>query len=164
MAKKNKIYRTAYIGVMGALAAVISMINIPTPVGIPLTFQVFAVALCGFALGSGAGAAAAGVYLALGCLGLPVFSGGGAGIGQLLLPTGGFLWSFSVLAFLCGKGKFSLAIAGLALNYMIGAVQFAAVSGGVSALWWLLPLAAKDLILVLLARYIGGRVSAAVIY
>ncbi len=45
-------------------------------------------------LGGKWGSVCATVYLLLGAAGLPVFSGFQGGIGTLLGPTGGFLWSF----------------------------------------------------------------------
>jgi biotin transporter BioY len=41
-------------------------------------------------------------YLALGCLGLPVFAGGTFGVARLVGPTAGYLMGFVVAAFVVG--------------------------------------------------------------
>ena len=71
-----------------------------TPV--PLTGQPFAVLLVGALLGARRGALAMLTYLAEGASGLPVFSGGAAGMAKLLGPTGGYLLGFVPAAFVTG--------------------------------------------------------------
>lgn len=70
-----------------------------TPV--PVTMQVFAVLLSGLLLGGRWGAVAQAQYLALGMLGAPVFALGHSAP-ALFGPTGGYLWSYPVAAFLVG--------------------------------------------------------------
>jgi biotin transport system substrate-specific component len=43
-----------------------------------------------------------GIYLTLGAIGLPVFSGGAFGLTKILGPTGGYLLSFPIAAFVVG--------------------------------------------------------------
>lgn len=71
-----------------------------TPV--PMTGQPFAVLLVGALLGARRGALAMLAYLGEGALGLPVFSGGAAGVAKLLGPTGGYLLGFVPAAFVTG--------------------------------------------------------------
>ena len=81
-----------------ALAAQIAI-----PIGpVPITMQTFAVTLTGALLGSRLGAAALIAYLIEGAAGLPFFAGGGAGLGVLLGPTGGYLVSFPAAAYITG--------------------------------------------------------------
>jgi|SRR5437762_5961805 len=83
--------------------AICAHIAIPlwfTPV--PLTLQPFAVLLIGLTLGSRRGFAALALYLAEGATGLPVFAPGPGGIAQLLGPTGGYLMSYPLAAFVAG--------------------------------------------------------------
>ena len=134
---KSKIYKLVMTGVFAALLAVFSQISIPMPTGVPVTLQTFAVALCAYVLGWKLGVLAVTVYLALGAVGLPVFSGFGAGVGTFLNVTGGFLWGFLLMALLCGLGtqteKPVLAIPsgilGLLLCHVCGVLQFAVLSG-----------------------------------
>ena len=69
---KNTIRRVVMTGMMAALLAVMSQMQIPLPTGVPVTLQTFAVALCGYLLGPAMGTLAVGVYLALGAVGVPV--------------------------------------------------------------------------------------------
>lgn len=63
------------IALFAAITAVLSQIAIPMPTNVPVTLQTFAVALCGFCLGSKKGTAAILVYILLGAVGIPVFTG-----------------------------------------------------------------------------------------
>lgn len=133
---KSRLHRMVVAGVFAALLAVLSQISIPLPTGIPVTLQTFAVALCGFALGPGLGAAAVGVYLALGAVGVPVFAGFSGGIGSFVGMTGGYLWAFLPMAFLCGLGArqknralaLTVGFLGLVICHLCGSFQFALVS------------------------------------
>lgn len=73
-----------------------------TPV--PFTLQPLAVLLVGLALGPIDGFLVMLAYLAEGACGLPVFAPSvlGGGVPQLLGPTGGFLMSYPIVAFLAG--------------------------------------------------------------
>ena len=80
-----------------------AQVRIPLPfTPVPLTGQTFAVLLVGAALGARRGAASLLLYLLQGLLGLPVFSGGTAGLAVLLGPTGGYLVGFVAAAWLVG--------------------------------------------------------------
>jgi biotin transport system substrate-specific component len=70
---------------------------------VPYTFQTLAVILAGGLLGSRNGFLSMMLYLALGLVGMPVFAGGGFGLAKLIGPTGGYLLSFPVAAFLVGS-------------------------------------------------------------
>lgn len=86
--------------VVTALAAQIAVPLPWTPV--PITGQTFAVVLSGAVLGARRAALAQILYLAEGALGLPVFAAGGAGIANLLGPTGGYLVAFPIAAAITG--------------------------------------------------------------
>ena len=71
-----------------------------TPV--PVTLQTFVVLLSGAFIGWKKGAISQLMYLAYGCAGLPVFSGGALGVAYLFGPTGGYLLAFPVAALISG--------------------------------------------------------------
>jgi biotin transport system substrate-specific component len=83
-----------------ALVAVCAHVAIPlwfTPV--PVTLQPFAVLLLGLLLRPGLAACTMLAYLVEGAAGLPVFTPHGlGGIAQLLGPTGGYLFSYPIVA------------------------------------------------------------------
>ena len=58
------------VGMFAAVLAVISPISLPMPTGVPITIQVFGVALVGAVLGSRLGTTATLVYVLLGSIGL----------------------------------------------------------------------------------------------
>ncbi len=86
------------------VVAICAHISIPLPfTPVPLTVQNFGVLLVGLMLGSRRGFAALTLYLAEGAIGLPVFSPfGPGGIAQLMGPTGGFLLSYPLVAWMAG--------------------------------------------------------------
>ncbi|MFH0968617.1 MAG: biotin transporter BioY [Methanobacteriota archaeon] len=87
-----------------ALIAVFSWISIPIPIPlfpVPVTLQTLAVLLAGAVMKRYA-IIPVFLYLVLGCLGLPVFHNGMAGLGVLFGPTGGYLIGFIPAAVVVG--------------------------------------------------------------
>lgn len=122
-------------GLFTALIILSSYVTIPLG-PVPVTLQTLMVLLAGFLLGPVWGPASVLVWMVLGCVGLPVFNQGQAGIVMLAGPTGGFILSFPVVAWLAGKvsrgswagdslWKNFLALAGVTVVcYIIGAIGF----------------------------------------
>jgi biotin transport system substrate-specific component len=97
---------------MAALMAVGAYIAIP--IGpVPIVLQNLFVLLAGLLLGPSWGLASVIVYLLLGLIGLPVFSGGGGGAAHFAGPTGGYLVGYvpavAVVGALSGKGRSAVA-------------------------------------------------------
>ena len=82
------------VGMFTAVLAVLSILQIPMPTGVPITLQTFAMALCGYVLGWQSGVAATLLYIVLGTVGVPIFAGMSAGPGVLFGYTGGFIFGF----------------------------------------------------------------------
>ena len=82
------------VALFAALIAVGAFIRVPVPL-VPFTMQTFFVVLAGMLLGKKLGGASALVYLAVGLIGIPVFTQGG-GIGYVLKPSFGYLIGFVV--------------------------------------------------------------------
>lgn len=76
-----------------ALVSVGAAISIPAG-PVPVTLQLLVLAVIVLLLSPGEAFAATALYVALGAIGLPVFSGASGGVGVLLGPTGGFLLGF----------------------------------------------------------------------
>ena len=77
------------------------------------------------------------VYILLGLIGVPVFAGGTSGLAKLWGPTGGFILSFPIIAFIVGyfseKFKSTIGImfgmiCSLLISYIIGTLQFCIVT------------------------------------
>lgn len=78
---------------VAALIAVGALIAVP--IGpVPVTLQVLVIAVAALVLTPAEALLAVALYVAIGAAGAPVFSGGGAGAGVLLGPTGGFIAGF----------------------------------------------------------------------
>lgn len=98
------LHRQVWTAMMAALIVVGAMIQIP--IGpVPVTLHTLFILLSGLVLGPVQGAAAMLLYLLAGAIGLPVFSGGKAGVAHLFGPTGGYLIGYVGTAFLAGFGS-----------------------------------------------------------
>jgi biotin transport system substrate-specific component len=106
---------------MTAVGAYISV-----PVGlVPLTLQTLFVILAGAVLGARWGMLSMFIYVLLGIVGLPVFSGGSSGLGVLVGPTGGYIIGFILAALVIGYlfEKFqNISIAGMMVIFLVGMI------------------------------------------
>ena len=164
--------KLARCALFAAAIAVSAWLSIPL-FGIPVTMQSFAVALSLLILGGKWGSLTVLVYLCLGAVGLPVFSGFGAGIGALFGPAGGFLWGFLAgsLGFwavnaLSGRKKLLALAVFQIVCYVCGGIWFAYYSAGrwwhaisVSVLPFLLPDFGKLVLAWILFRRLRGAIS-----
>ena len=117
--------------VLAALFAVVTAVAnfIKIPVGVvPITLLFFATALSGVLLGPKWGAVSQVVYVVLGLVGLPIFTGGG-GLGYVFQPSFGFLLGLIPAAWVIGmltRGEAGpvrvalAALAGLGVLYLVG--------------------------------------------
>lgn len=85
----------SYIALFATLIAVSGYISIPLPFStVPVTAQTLAVMLAGSLLPTRKAALSIIVFLLMGAVGLPVFSGGASGLGIIVGKTGGYLIGF----------------------------------------------------------------------
>ena len=98
-------FRTAALVVVFALfTAGMAQVSFSVPwTPVPFTGQTFAVLLTGTVLGTYAGAASMGLYLAMGLVGLPFYADGASGWDVLSGATGGYLVGFMLAAALVGQ-------------------------------------------------------------
>ncbi len=86
---------------MAALTAVGAYIHIP--IGpVPIVLSTLFVLLSGLLLGSRWGLASMVLYLFVGAIGMPVFSGGRGGFAHFLGPTGGYLFGYVLASWVTG--------------------------------------------------------------
>ncbi|MHB9004283.1 MAG: biotin transporter BioY [Coriobacteriia bacterium] len=136
--------RTAHVTVAALITALLAAAAwISIPIGtVPVTLQVFVVALAILLLRPETAGAALGAYLVLGTVGVPVFSGGLGGPGVLAGPTGGYLIGFLLAAVAGSAARLALerrlprgladgsALAiGIAVIYLVGWGWLRAVTG-----------------------------------
>ncbi|MEK7251847.1 MAG: biotin transporter BioY, partial [Actinomycetota bacterium] len=165
------------------LTALMAQIEIPlwfTPV--PITGQTFAVLLSGAALGMRLSAASQALYVAMGAVGLPFYSGGGGGWDTATGATGGYLVGFIIAGAVVGalaerkQDRTVLTavpafLTGTAIIYLFGVVWLAHYLevGTVEAMeFGLVPFVIGDLVKLALAavalpvawRLVGRRTGA----
>lgn len=85
----------AFVGLTIAIMAVSAWVTVPLG-PVPFTLQMFAVTFALAVLSPRETMASVAGYVALGAVGVPVFSGMRGGIGVLAGPTGGFLWGYLI--------------------------------------------------------------------
>ncbi len=152
-----------------ALIAICAWISIPVS-DIAFTLQTLGIFLSLGLLGGRRGCVAIGLYLLIGAVGLPVFSGFQGGIGMLAGVTGGYLWGFlfAGLAYCHAErfGKLPAMIAGQMVCYLCGSVWFYLYTGG--GLWlilarcvmpYLLPDAVKIALSLTLSRRLARHIT-----
>ena len=135
--KSRKTIQMAEIALMSAMLCVVAPFAIPVPVSpVPFSLASFAVYLAAVLLGARKGTASVLVYLFLGMVGLPVFSGFSGGMGVLLGPTGGYLIGYVLCTLITGKlvegqvsSLFAMALGTLAC-YLLGTAWFLVVMDG----------------------------------
>ena len=147
----------ARCALFSALMCLCAWISIPFG-NLSFTMQSFALILALFVLGGKGATVSVAVYLLLGAVGLPVFSGFRGGLGTLLGVTGGYLWGF-LLASLVFWGFATIfgektnifsGIAAMVSVYICGTIWFSIYAPGAffaiiaqSVLPYLLPDALK---------------------
>ena len=173
--QKMKIIDMVYIALFAALITICAWISIPTAV--PFTLQTFAVCLTAGLLGLKRGTLTIAVYLLLGIIGAPVFSGFKGGIGALFGTTAGYLIGFLFTALIVGfvSDKFgrripvmavSMAV-GIAVCYAFGTVWFmllymkntGPIGIGAVLSWCVIPFIIPDLVKIAAAALLTSRLK-----
>lgn len=131
--KKLTTYQMAVTALMAAALCVLGPLSVPIG-AIPISLSNFVICLTAWLLGPKFGTLSVAVYLLIGLVGVPVFSGYGAGIAKLAGPTGGYLVGYLLLAFIGGlfieksKGQPVISGIGLVLGdaacYVLGTAWF----------------------------------------
>lgn len=156
------------IGLLTAVIVIMAQIQMPMPSGVPVTMQTFAILLTGIILGPKKGLIAALIYVLLGAVGVPVFTGFKGGLQSIAGPTGGFILSFPLMAFFAGLAGNNrshskiLYILYLALafitNYTLGIIVFCLVTKATVLVGFttcVLPFIAADILKAVLAAALG---------
>jgi biotin transport system substrate-specific component len=133
---KMKTKELTLIGLMTAVTCILGPLSIPMPFSVvPISFTNLAIYFTVFLLGWKKGTISYLIYLLIGVVGVPVFSGFSGGIGKIAGPTGGYLAGFLLLAIISGlfiekfRGKIYMyalgMVLGLAVTYLLGTTWLA---------------------------------------
>lgn len=131
--KKITTYQMAVTALMAAVLCVIGPLSVPIG-AIPISLSNFVISLTVWLLGPKFGTLSVAIYLALGAVGMPVFSGYGGGLAKLAGPTGGYLIGYLAMALIGGlfveKSKGNPVVSGIglvlgvAVSYVFGTAWF----------------------------------------
>jgi len=168
-------FSAMFIALMAIGANIVSWIPFLTIGSVPLTLQPFFAVLAGLLLGRRVAFISMVGYLLVGLAGAPVFASFSSGPGALFGPTGGFIFSFPIAAFLAGWylqnkeqpqyfhfligatiGIISIYLIGT--NYMIFALKLNYAAGWIS----MAPFALKDVVFTFIAASISPSIYKAI--
>jgi biotin transport system substrate-specific component len=163
MKLKNMILVAMFTSIVAALG-VLPPIALPfTPV--PITAQTFGVMLVGAILGARLGGLSMALFVLLVGIGAPILSGGRGGLPSLIGPSGGYILSWPIAAFIIGflvdrfSGKLKLWNM-IVFNYIGGIIVI--YLGGVTYLSFVSALSWQEAAISVLAYIPGDSVKAVV--
>ncbi len=173
MKKQFRAVDLSYMAICAALIAICSWISIPAAV--PFTLQTFAVFCVLGLLGGKRGTISILVYILLGAIGLPVFTGFNAGLGALLGTTGGYILGFVFIGLIYWLAeklfgtklwvRVTAMLLGLLICYAFGTAWFmflyarrtGPIALGTALGWCVFPFLIPDLVKMCLAVMLSGR-------
>ena len=169
-ATQTRRYTTYQMAATALMAAVLCVLGpLTVPIGpVPVSLANLVICLAAWLLGAKFGTLSVVVYILLGAVGLPVFSGYGAGLAKLAGPTGGYLVGYLFMALIGGwvierTGGRPLPsalglVAGIAVSYAFGTAWFVFQMGctlGHALTVCVYPFIAFDLVKVALSTAAG---------
>ena len=166
---KSKVYPLAMTAVMAAVTCVLGPMSIP--IGpVPISFTNLVIYFTLYLLGWKRASVSYIVYMLIGMVGVPVFSGFAGGLGKLAGPTGGYIIGFLPMAVIAGLVidhtrsrllQLLGMILGTAVCYAMGTAWFcfSTNTGLMAALWMcVIPFIAGDLVKMALAMTMGPMI------
>lgn len=171
-ASKINTKQMALVGVMTAVICILAPFSLNIPVSpVPISLGTLAIYFVITVLGMKRGTISVLIYILLGLVGLPIFSGFTGGAAKLFGPTGGYIVGYIFMALICGLFidkwsdnlilSFLGMILGTAVCYLFGTVWLAyqASMSLTQALWaGVIPYIPADLVKLILAMLVGFQV------
>ena len=169
-AMTSKTFTLTSIALMTAVTCILGPLAIP--IGpVPVSLTPLAVFLSVYILGTKKGTLATILYLLIGAVGVPVFSGFAGGLGKLAGPTGGYLIGFIFMALISGWFIFRFydkvviqflgMLLGLAVLYAFGTAWLsisAGMSFGAALAAGVIPFIGFDIAKIIVAILLGRAV------
>ncbi|WP_431803705.1 biotin transporter BioY [Halobacillus andaensis] len=172
MKLKTMVYAALFAAIMGALGLLPPIVTPFTPV--PITAQTLGVMLAGSILGAKRGGLSLLLFVLLVTFGAPLLAGGRGGLGVLFGPSGGYILSYPIAAFLIGFlverfwNKLNLGLY-IAIN-IIGGILFVYACGvtylsfitdtpWTKAMWAAFVFIPGDLVKVVVASLLAGQIN-----
>jgi biotin transport system substrate-specific component len=170
MSKKSNVYQITIIGLMTAVICILGPLSIPVGV-IPISFTNFAIYFALYILGAKKATMSFIIYMLIGLVGAPVFSGFSGGPAKLLGPTGGYIIGFLFMALISGFfidrfiDKWYLCVFGMILGtavcYTFGTVWLsyqADLSMSAALALGVIPFILADLVKIIIVAFIGPQI------
>ena len=161
------------ISLMAAVICILGPLSLAIPISpVPISLTNLAVYFTIYVLGTKKGTISYLIYLLIGLIGIPVFSGFTGGPAKLLGPTGGYLIGFIFMALLSGlciehtenrNVHFIGMLLGTAVCYLFGTVwlaKLAVMSFDAALAAGVIPFIPGDLTKIVLALLIGPTIRA----
>ena len=173
--KKMSTRQMTFIALMTAVTCILGPLSIPLPFSpVPISFTNLAIYLSLYVLGLNGATISYLVYLLIGMVGVPVFSGFSGGFGKLAGPTGGYLIGFIFLTLIAGllmklfPGNKVMEAVGLVLGtavcYAFGTAWLcfqAHMSAAAGLAAGVIPYIPGDLVKIAVAMIVGTALRAA---
>ena len=164
--------RMTHIALVTAVMCIISPFTIYIPVSVvPISLSILTIFLSVYVLKLGDALIACGLYVLLGAVGLPVFSGMAGGPAKLLGPTGGYIFGYFLLIlisspFVSRSKKSWQQAGGLALGtaacYALGTAWLAFqahLSFEAALMAGVIPFIPADIIKIILIIIVGPKIK-----
>lgn len=173
--RKITIYQLCVIAMMTALLCVLAPMSVP--IGpVPITLATMVIYFMVYVLGPWMGTCSVCLYIFLGAIGLPVFSGFAGGLGKLAGPTGGYIAGYILMAFVGGiiikKAKYNMWAAmlswviGTAVLYTFGTAWFMYLTSSAlphAMALCVFPFIPGDIVKIIAGTFIGKTVRTALL-
>lgn len=172
-----KVKDMTYIALMAAILCVVAPIIIPLPFSpIPLSLATFIIYLLSVVIGAKKAVIAVIIYIIIGAVGVPVFSGYGAGLQKIVGPTGGYMLGYIACAL--ASGYFADKFESKIYMYAIGMVLGTAICYTLGTLWMsystgmkfvealfagVIPFLIGDVIKIVVATIVGYKIRRIII-
>lgn len=171
----TKVKRMTYGAVFVCIMILLAQIKITLPGLVPITLQTIGIYMVGCLLPPKEALRSVMLYVIMGAIGFPVFAGYSGGLGVVLGPTGGYITSFPMMAYVISKGAYhkkdtvtiiGSLILGTLLCYTMGTIWFvytteASVIAAIS--WCVLPFLWGDIlkigVVILVAKKINIHID-----
>ena len=171
--KRTNKFSTSAMTMVALMAAVVCVLApFSIPLGpVPISLATFGLYLAVIILGRKKATVVCLMYLLIGFVGLPVFSGFSGGPAKLLGPTGGYFFGYLLLTVVAGcfvdkfPGKRGMCAFGLGLGtaacYAVGTVWLAVqmeLDFGAALMVGVVPFLVGDIIKIVMALWIGNAI------
>ena len=164
--KRIKTYNIILCGLMAAIMCILAPLSIPMTV--PVTLGTFVIFLMTYIMNYKYCLVSCVIYILLGMVGLPVFSGFSGGLGKIIGPTGGYILGYLFIALICGYvnerfyNKRGIQILGMLISlivcYAFGTLWFSYqqnMSVGESLIVCVYPFVIGDICKIICAAIVG---------